>query len=119
MPSQQEHVTKAEGNAAFAMSLPLTSQTNIDWVLIVLFYAAIHYVEAYLAKSGQHTRSHSVRDNIIARDASLRKIYKEFGHLKYFGYTARYEVAGFKAKDVTAEAIPYFEIVKNHLKGIL
>ena len=46
MPSKLDHITKADGNAASAMSLPLDSQTRIDWALIALFYAAMFRFKA-------------------------------------------------------------------------
>ena len=64
MPSKLEHVTKADGNAAFALSLTLDNQTRIDWALVALFYAAMNYVEAYLATSNQDLRSHTTRDRM-------------------------------------------------------
>ncbi len=101
------------------MSLPLDNQSKIDWALIMLFYAAMHYVEAYLAKSGVHLRIHTTRDNAISRDSSLRKIFKEYSDLKFYGYNARYEVAGFKSADVTEVATKHFTVIKRHLLPLL
>lgn len=72
--------------------MPLTDQTRIDWALVILFYAALHYVEAYLATVGQHQRSHTTRDNVVARDPNLKKIFSEYQDLKFYGNNARYEV---------------------------
>ena len=85
----------------------------------MLFYAAMHYVEAYLAKSSVHLRSHTTRDNAISRDGALRKIFREYSDLKYFGYNARYEVSGFKANDVTNVALKHYSTIKNHLTPLL
>jgi hypothetical protein len=115
MPSFQEHLKKADGNAAFARSLSLTKQANIDWALIALFYAALHYVEAYLAKQTIHLRSHETRDKTVARDAQLKKTYKQYAHLKYFGFNARYEVFGFAAKNVNDEALADFEAARKNI----
>jgi hypothetical protein len=119
VPSKFEHITKADGNAAFAMSLPLDSQTRIDWPLIALFYAAMHYVEAYLATLGQHVRSHTTRDTFLGRDANLRKIYSEYQDLKFYGYAARYEAFRFKAEDVTNQAAQHFATIKASLQPLL
>lgn len=119
MPSKDQHVTKADGSAALASSFVLDNQSRIDWALVMLFYAAMHYVEAYLAKSNVHLRSHTTRDNAISRDAALRKIFKEYSDLKYFGYNARYEVSGFKATDVTNVALKHYTTIKNHLSPLL
>lgn len=114
MPTREQHITKADGNAAFALSLPLDNQPQIDWALVALFYAAMHYVEAYLAPA-VHLKSHEARDTYISREAHLRLIFKEYAHLKYFGFNARYEVYGFRARDVEDEAAKDFETIKTHI----
>lgn len=115
MPSKLEHVAKADGNAAFALSLTLDNQTRIDWALVALFYAAVHYIEAYLAVSNQHLKSHATRDNVIGRDAYLKRIYIEYQDLKFYGFSARYEACAFRPHDVTGIAVKAFEIVKLHI----
>jgi hypothetical protein len=72
LPTKEEHIAKAEGNAAFALSLPLEDQARIDWALIALFYAAMHYVEAYLSTIGQHLRSHTTRDIAAGQFAAIK-----------------------------------------------
>jgi hypothetical protein len=119
LPSKEAHITKADGNAALALSMTLENQAKIDWTLVILFYAAMHYVEAYLATVGQHLRSHTSRDNIVGRDAKLRKIFAEYQDLKYYGYNARYELLGFTANDVTNTAAKHFATIKAHIKAIL
>jgi hypothetical protein len=115
VPSKLEHIAKADGNAAFALSLTLDSQTRIDWAFVALFYAAMHYVEAYLAVSHQHLKSHATRDNVIGRDACLKRIYIEYQDLKFYGFSARYEACPFRAHDVTGIAVKAFEIIKLHI----
>lgn len=118
MPSLEEHLRKANGNEAFADSIKASSQSEIDWKLIVLFYAAMHYVEAYLAKSQTHLRSHTTRDGYVTREANLKKIRTEYNHLKYFGYNARYEIDGFTTRDVAA-AVAHFATVKARIAPLL
>jgi hypothetical protein len=119
VPTKEQHVSKAEGNAKLALSLALDNQTRIDWALVILFYAAMHYVEAYLAKSGVHLRSHETRDRAMSREFALRKIFKEYADLKYYGYNARYEFASFKATDVTDRASKRYDAIKAHLAPLL
>jgi hypothetical protein len=119
LPSRDEHVQKAEGNESFASSIPQDNQSRIDWTLVVLFYAAVHYVEAYLAKSlGMHLRSHNTRDQYVGRESNLKKIFKSYAHLKFYGYNARYELYGFTAKDA-ADAAKDLEDIKTHLVPLL
>jgi len=114
VPTREQHVTKADGNAAFALSLPLENQTQIEWALVALFYAAMHYIEAYLAPN-THLRSHEARDKYVGRESHLRLIFKEYSHLKYFSVNASYEICTFRAEDVQNEASRDYETIKRHI----
>ncbi len=119
MPTRDEHIQKAEGNETFAATLPSTNQTAIDWTLVVLFYAAVHYVEAYLDKRwGVHIRSHTTRDKYFGKEANLKKVFSPYSHLKYYGYNARYEVSGFTATD-TQSATKYLAEIKAQIMPLL
>jgi hypothetical protein len=119
MPTKDQHVQKASDNEALAAKLDTASQASLNWKLIIMFYVAVHYVEAYLAKSMSiHLRSHTTRDSYISREANLRKIRTEYGHLKFYGYNARYEVDQFTANDVT-DAFAYLANVKNAILPLL
>lgn len=52
MPSKDEHLAKAANNHKFAMALKDANSTVFGWKLTILFYSALHYVEAYNAKFG-------------------------------------------------------------------
>ena len=119
MPTKDEHVAKAKGNETFADSIEPTNQTRIDWKLVVLFYSAVHYVEAYLANSmGMHLRSHTTRDSYVSKESNLKKIRVSYGHLKYYGYNARYEIDQFTAQDVN-DALAYLAQVKGTLQPLI
>jgi len=101
MPSIDEHIKKATENEAFAKLLNASSQASINWKLIILFYTALHYVEAYLAKHlRMHLKLHTDRDNWVSKETNLKRIRLEYAHLKYFGFNARYEADQFKENDV-------------------
>jgi hypothetical protein len=119
VPSKQEHIVKAEGSEGVADSIQPTSQARIDWKLIITFYAAMHYVEAYLATAmNTHLRSHTTRDTWMVRESNLKKIATSYNHLKFFGYNARYEVTSFGPSDVT-DAAGYLTQIKTALKPLL
>jgi hypothetical protein len=119
MPTREQHVQKAADNEAFAGRLETASQVSVNWKLVVMFYVAVHYVEAYLAKTmGTHLRSHTTRDAYIARETNLRKIGAAYMHLKFYGYNARYEVDQFTPKDVT-DASGYLASVKGAILPLL
>jgi hypothetical protein len=119
LPIHSDHVNKAKGNEAFADAISPNSQAQIDWKLVVLFYAALHYVEAYLAKQmGVHLRSHTTRDSYVSKESNLKKVRTQYGHLKFFSYNARYEMDKFTANDVN-EATEYLAELKAVLLPLL
>jgi hypothetical protein len=115
VPSKTDHIAKAQGNETFVSGIELTASANIDWALTATFYAAVHYIEAYLAIAGTHLRSHKTRDSVVGRDSILKPIFKQYSDLKYFAYNARYEVMPFSPSDVTAIAIPALANIKSQL----
>ena len=84
-----------------------------------LFYSAMHYVEAYLATTNQHLRSHMTRDTVLGRDSVLKAIYSEYQDLKYYGYVARYEMHQFTKEDFLSDAVPQFPAIKDHISRSL
>jgi hypothetical protein len=122
MATKQEHVAKADNNAAFALGLDLKSQVNVDWALTALFYSGLHYVEAYFAKIGAlpHTHeTHGKRTKLIVFDSKLKTVSNEYFELQNFSRQARYDCGTIKATKVTSEAAPALETIKKHIKGIL
>ena len=118
MPTRKEHFQKAEGNRNFAESIALTSQPHIEWALTALFYAAVHFVEAYLADTGQHLKTHKTRDNVVARDSQLRRFFKQYQDLKYYGEAARYEIVPFRPEDFTDRALPALQAIEAQVRRI-
>ena len=65
MSNELEHTTKADHNESFLLMIEnndIVSQF-IDWKYIVLYYSALHFGDAYLAKKGitniiNHTDGH-------------------------------------------------------------
>ena len=71
-----------------------------------LFYAAVHYVNAYLRKAGKpiprrHRSSNGEpgRLNIVQSDSTLSCIYAEYRHLDDESRDARYELRKISASD--------------------
>ena len=118
-PTQQQHLTKAVGNAAFAQSLPLHDQTQIDWAHTAIFYSALHYIEAYLVKIGQPCEGHPERNRKMISDPVLSQISMEYRHLKYFSHSARYLFRHLTAHQVKTEALPDLETIATYIKGVL
>ena len=52
MPNRSAHLAQAEHNETLYSHLDQSAPTYADWQVTSLFYAALHYVDAYLASSG-------------------------------------------------------------------
>ena len=62
-----------------------------EWVSVIAFYAAVHFVNAYLWE--QHRvapRNHSERGHYVRHDPTLRRCANAYGRLLDTGYKARY-----------------------------
>ena len=122
MATKEQHAAKADNNVAFAKSIELKSQVNIDWALTALFYSGVHYVDAYLVKKGTLPHlydTHAKREKMIETDSSLRTVKNEYYDLKHFGMNARYFCNITRADKVTGEALPALEAIQKHIKGKL
>ena len=65
MPSSLTHRQQAQHNEEFIASFDLDSTPYLDWVVTAIFYAALHFVDSYLAIRGVHLSSHRGRDSLI------------------------------------------------------
>lgn len=90
MPTKAEHRDKAAQNDFFVTTL---SNPFWDWAVTGKFYAALHYVEAYLAIKNVHSRNHAVRNSNIQGDPLLRTLYVDYRELESECHDARYDAS--------------------------
>lgn len=87
MPSRREHLEQERANAAVERAV--LDAGSPAWACTVLFYRAVHLVEASFAQIGLHHRTHHQRSRAIAqRYPALLGDYLE---LLEFSRAARYE----------------------------
>lgn len=99
MNQPADYIQQALHNAELAAHLRTDKTQYLDWAVTCLFYAALHYVNAYLAK-GQRAipRRHATfgnltgRSNIVQTDPVLGQIYGAYRHLEDESRDARYEL---------------------------
>jgi len=90
MPSKTRHRQQALHNYAVYEYLNASPQATTDWQITVLFYAALHYVDAYLANIDVHPRSHEDRDAYVSVLADLRHVASSYLQLRDRTMDARY-----------------------------
>jgi hypothetical protein len=96
MPSLRDaHLAKADRYKQLTRShiLPKPAdQVPLEWAIVTGFYAALHYVQAYLATQGIVPASHTAREAAIRRDKQvLWPIYSVYLELQGRSEDVRYE----------------------------
>ena len=116
MPSRQQHLANAERNQR--LSIALQSGPHIEWAVAVLFYAALHLVEATLAPS-VHSPNHKTRNQTVQLDPRFHPIYRHYRELYYRSLDARYECASLYILQVQHLYATHYEPIKRHLQQLL
>jgi hypothetical protein len=91
-PLALEHLAKARRNYKVYLDLKQKGE-HLDWAVVVLFYTALHLVQAYLVENAKTKfdipEDHRARDPCIWR--KLRPIYNQYNTLLSRSKTARYD----------------------------
>jgi hypothetical protein len=73
-----------------------------EWAAVIAFYAAVHYVNAYLWEIRRYTPpNHQSRNYLVDGDSVLTQCRHEYRRLLNAGYSARY-VPVFRLQDQDA-----------------
>ena len=117
MPSKDEHLEKAKRNETFAEFLATKTKYH-DWAATVLYYAALHYVDAILAVSQVDPPDHEQRHALIRRNDTLRRIYAEYRMLETLSRNARYFALPVTENDWN-RVKPEFDALRGHIRSRL
>jgi len=94
MPDIKAHIDKAEHNRKFLETICQYVERFADWVAVVAFYSALHYVEALFFRfqpSGQkHGTSHEMRERLLKSQRRFKKVARHYWHLWQAATIARY-----------------------------
>ena len=115
MPTKEEHLQQAEHNEKFFRSFDLEKTEFRDWAVVSAFYAAVHWINAYLLTQGCRPKNHRTRDNAIRMYAVTKKVAWEYSELKNHAFNARYMVHRFSAKQVNEQVVPFLEAIKKQI----
>jgi hypothetical protein len=110
VPQRHEHLARAEENEKLAEVLNKNVGVCLDWGITIIFYAALHYIQAYLAGKNFRPLTHKQRDDEIENNGSLAPIFSDYRRLKDLSRDARYDVPNFN--------IQKFNLAKEKLAKI-
>lgn len=116
MPSRQQRLANAASNQR--LSLVLQAGPHIEWSVTVLFYAALHLVEATLAPQ-THSANRNARFANVKRHPQLRQIYFQYHELYIRSLDARYDCVPFTLHQAQSLYTVEFASIKRHLQPLL
>jgi len=116
VPQRHEHLARARGNEELAKTLDRSKGLCVDWAITMLFYAAVHYIDAYLAFSGSRPKNHQQRDNAVEHNGSLAPIWNDYRRLKDLSEEARYQIASYHEGKLKI-ADEHLNNIKKHLQA--
>ena len=114
----EEHLQAARRNRDLARALLGPSVAHLrpapwEWVAVIAFYSAIHYVNAYVWETARfEPSSHGERLARIRREPAIRHCRRRYARLQELGQLARYE-ATFALSEQHAR-----ELVQGNLRAI-
>lgn len=117
MPSLAAHLEKSKHNETLAEFLATKTQ-YFDWAVTILFYAAVHYVDAVLSVSRLDPLSHEQRHSAMGVNDTLRRIFPEYRNLETMSRNARYFALPIRAEDWKSVKDD-FDILRAHIRGRL
>jgi hypothetical protein len=83
----------------------------------MLFYSALHWIDAYLAGKNFHPATHTIRDDEVENNGSLSAVFNDYRRLKDLSRAARYEIPSF-GEDKLAVARNRLFKIKQHISGL-
>ena len=119
MPSTPAHIEQARSNERLAEHLGRTPYP--DWRCTVLYYAALHYIQAYFSSLERPLsfERHALRDHAIYADSNIRGIRRDYRSLKDWSQNARYELSKPSPQDFSTDIEPSLIAIKRHLKRLV
>ena len=127
MPSENEHVQKTLHNFEVIKYL-LAKPEFCDWTATVIFYTALHIVEAVFFYDTKHSKerhgqSHENREKILKNTKSYQNIHRHYRPLQSASVIARYlsnlgkDVTNFQ-QYMTAQQVQEL-LIKHHLAQVI
>lgn len=121
-PTPTEYIRQAKHNLELAKHLREEKPDYLDWAVTCLFYAAVHYINAYLSHSKiAIPRRHRGEDgkpgrlNIVQQDSTLKAIYANYRHLDDESRDARYELRVPTKSDYDNILMQQLKAIQNYI----
>ena len=119
MPDRIAHLKKAQHNENFYLSFDVEKTPYKDWVVVGVFYTALHFIDSYFALNNKHPFAHGMRDDWVRNDWRLSKIWLDYRDLKEYRQKASYKVYEFSVQEIKNDIFPLLDSIKNYLQKLV
>ena len=108
-PRAKRHLRQAAYNSEVAKVLAEVKPPRFQWAVVCLFYAGLHYVNAYLYDTtGDVPRNHTERSKLV--NQHMGQVYSQYMLLRDESHLARYKMKRHKQTS--------YEALDNRLEDI-
>lgn len=116
--NKRRHLCKAAHNENFFSSLDIDKSNFPDWIVVGIFYAALHYYESYFSNFHEHSSTHDTGDDLISKDKNISNTYEDYRELKQYRWQASYKDTIFSADCIKNDVLPKYNRIKEHLQSL-
>ncbi len=118
MPNRIAHLKKAQHNEKFYLSFDIEKTPYKDWIVVGVFYTALHFIDSYFALSNKHPFAHGMRDDWVRDDWRLSQIWPDYRDLKEYRQKASYKVYEFNSQEIKNDVLPLLNSIKSYLQKL-
>lgn len=118
MPDRIAHLKKAQHNEKFYQSFDIEKTPYKDWVVVGIFYSALHFIDAYFSLQNKHPFAHGMRDEWVKDDLRLSQIWPDYRELKEYRQKASYKIHDFSSREIKNDILPLLGSIKDFLQKI-
>ena len=116
MVTLEQHLAQADRNERLANIIAALPERFTEWEVTLLFYSALHYVDAFLATQERSPKRHRDRNNLVA---SLTNLGREYQNLFQQSMNSRYHLYTFTPQEVSEIKAEDFDRVKEEVLSLL
>jgi len=125
-PEVDKHLALADRNRDLAITVrdhgaDMVTPPPYDWVIVMAFYAALHYVNAHYWRRMEHKppTDHQARNGYVNKTTELQSIAPMYNQLYSASRIARYDIGPYYRKTATDSAIEIANAIDARIRAMI
>lgn len=121
MPNTNEHLKIIDNNYRVLNHLVTPDPAKYtNWCVTIIFYMALHYIHAYLAKfNNEHPDNYPALQHLINADPKLKPLYTKYRSLEDDSRKARYDGEDFTIPNMRNDSLKWFRDIQSNILSFL